>query len=227
MCINSKVLFTTQIDSEQLLDNRSFSIDIYNFTRIQIIDFQTPEVLSKHCVFTSKNAVEAVLDKVEIPSTQSIYAVGKKTKERLMRYNNFQNIKTPDNTENAKGIIRLIEQEKSNNFLYFCGKRRLPDLEQYFIEKGKDYKLLEVYDTILSPPENLKTENYEWLCFCSPSAIESYLQHYQLLPSHKILCIGQTTAKAIENYENKVCIAPKTSIASMLNYLDEYYKNKR
>ncbi len=124
-----------------------------------------------------------------------------------MLHSDFQNINTPKKEENAAGLIQLIEQEKSDDFLYICGKKRLPILEHYFEKNNKNYEILEVYDTVLSPTENLQVENY--------------LTVYNILPKHKILCIGKTTAKTVRNYTEKIEIAPEASVLSMLNYLNE------
>ncbi len=218
-----RILFTKKIAEKHLFSN-DFLVESYEFVRTLPLDFKLPSSPLQHYIFTSKNAVTAVCEKQIIDTMQSIYAVGEKTREKLLEFANFQNIKIPQEKENTEGLIAQIEEDKSDNFLYFCGKKRLQKLEQYLITTGKNYQIVEVYDTLLTQPTNITAECYEWLCFCSPSAVESYLQSYELLPHHKILCIGTTTAKALQNKTNTIHIAPKASVESMLKYLETYYK---
>ncbi len=220
-----KVLFTKKIVEKHLFFN-DFLIESYEFVRIVPLDFKLPSSPLQHYIFTSQNAVTAVCKKQSIDTMQSIYAVGEKTRDKLLEFADFHDIKIPKEKENAEGLIAQIEEDKSDNFLYFCGKKRLQKLEQYFVATAKNYQIVEVYDTLLTQPKDIATERYEWLCFCSPSAVESYLQSYELLPHHKILCIGATTAKVLEYKTNTIHIAPKASVESMLKYLETYYKNR-
>ncbi|PVX49934.1 uroporphyrinogen-III synthase [Balneicella halophila] len=221
----SRVLFTKKITNNQK-NSINIALDCYDFISIEMLDFHFPTTTpASHFVFTSKNAVDAVLSQYEINTTQSIYAVGKSTKAKLLEYAAFKNIQVPYNQYNAEGLIELFEQNNSNNFRYFCGKKRLPKLEDYFKTNQKKHQVIEVYDTILSPPSNLDTKNYQWLCFCSPSSIESFLTKYELLPHQDILCIGNTTAKVLNSHKNRIHVAKKATIDSMLNYLEEHYKN--
>lgn len=220
------VLFSRELTENQL-NKLIFPIDSFAFITIKYLDFYLPPPSTSHrLIFTSKNAVEAVLSQHKIATTQPIYAVGEKTKQKALQYAAFQNIKTPDTQENTEALIKLLEKEKSNNFLYFCGKKRLPYLEQYFNQKKKQYKAIEVYDTLLSPPSGLNTANYQWLCFCSPTAVASYLKKYTILPFHKMLCIGKTTAAILQKHTANVTVAPKASVESMLNYLKQQYEKQ-
>ncbi len=220
-----RVLFTKKLTDNQK-EKLNFSIDDFNFITIKQLPFSTSLSPRKHFIFTSRNAVKSFCKKYTLKIAQSIYAVGKKTKEELLLYSDFQNIRIPENEENSVGVIQLIEQEKSDDFLYICGKKRLPMkrlpiLEHYFEKNNKNYEILEVYDTVLSPTENLQVENYDYLCFCSPSAVESYLTAYEIFPKHKILCIGKTTAKSLYSYTRNLEIAPQAFVESMLRYLIE------
>ncbi len=219
-----KVLFTKKINTKHLFFN-NFLVESYEFVHIVPLDFKLPSSPFQHYIFTSQNAVKFVCNHHTIDTMQSIYAVGEKTQEKLLDFAEFQNIKIPPNKESAEGLILRIEEDNSDNFLYFCGRKRLQKLEQYFVATGKHYEIVEVYDTLFRQPSKIDTRHYEWLCFCSPSSVESYLQSYELLPHHKVLCIGTTTAKILENKINAIHIAPKASVEGMLKYLEEYYKN--
>lgn len=218
---NCKVLFLKQLSNYQLV-KCSYTIDFFDFIKIRPIAFEYISTPDDNLIFTSKKAVDIVLGRHQLSNMQQVYAVGKKTQETLMKYGDFQNVKVPKIKQNSKGIIDLIKEDKTDNFVYFCGKKRLPYLEDYFKENAKKYKAMEVYDTLLSPPSGIDTEAYNWLCFCSPTAVFSYLGKYDILPKHKILCIGKTTAAVLNNYEKQLNIAPEPSVKSMLNYIEKY-----
>lgn len=222
-----RVLFTKQLFHYQHR-NYCFKLDTFDFIKIKPSAFKAPQFSpTAALLFTSKNAVNTVLSQHDLPTTQKIYAVGEKTKEALMLHKKFETIKTPHQTQqHAAGLIDLLKQEKVVEFVYFCGKQRLPYLEQYFEDNNLKYETVEVYDTVLAPPLNLKVEGYDWLCFCSPTAVISYLNKYKIFPHHRLLCIGKTTATALQDYKNQLKIALKPSIASMLQYLEKQNKKK-
>ncbi len=127
-----KVLFTKKIAEKHLFFS-SFLVESYELVRTVPLDFKLPSFSLQHYIFTSQNAVTAVCKKQTINTMQSIYAVGEKTREKLLEFADFQDIKTPKEKENTEGLIAQIEEDKSDNFLYFCGKKRLQKLEQYFV----------------------------------------------------------------------------------------------
>lgn len=223
MSKKTNILFTKQLTDKQRFSN-TLNIEDYNFITIDELPFEYPSSPASHLLFTSKNAVDAVLKQHKINKTQSIYAVGEATKNRLLSYDKFTNIKTPENQSDAETLIELFKEDKANDFTYFCGKKRLPKLEDYFNENNIKYRIVEVYDTRLSPPSFLEVNKYEWLCFCSPSAVKSFQKKYEILPFQKTICIGKTTANALDNTNNVVEIAPNASIESMINYIEKQYK---
>lgn len=219
-----KVLFCKKITENQLY-KVDFEIDECDFIRVKQLAFKIPLPHCKHLIFTSQKAVDAVLSRYEIPTTQSIYVVGKKTRAKLLEYADFHNIKMPSlSHENSAGLIELLESDKSDDFLYLCGKRRLATLEKYLEKSRKIYKIVEVYETELFTPLDLTVEDYTWICFCSPSAVDSYVEKYPILPFHRVLCIGKTTANRLIGVTQNITIAPEASIESMLKYLEQEYE---
>ncbi len=216
----STILFTKKLTNKQK-NILQISIDNFDFIRINPIDFTCSLSSFQTLIFTSQNAVKQVVNKIKIPVNQRIYVVGNKTKQSLLNLQDFKNIYQPEKDENAGGIIQLIEAHNTDDFIYFCGTKRVPTLEKYLKENAKKHQLIEVYDTCLSPTLGLDITQYEYLCFCSPSAVESYLSTYKIFPKHKILCIGKTTASVLRNYTKNIEIAPQASVESMLHYLNE------
>ncbi|MBS9768859.1 MAG: uroporphyrinogen-III synthase [Flavobacteriaceae bacterium] len=214
----STILFTKKLTEKQK-KSLAVPIDDFDFITIKPLDFECHLSPSQTLVFTSQNAVKQVLKKIHIPLQQLIFVVGNKTKKMLLDYADFENIKQPTH-ETARGIIQLIEEQNANDFLYFCGKKRLPTLENYLNKNGKKHQVIEVYDTCLTPTLKLYVERYRYICFCSPSAVESFVSTYKLTDKQQCICIGETTAKALRSYTKNIEIAPKSSVESMLEMIN-------
>ncbi len=226
MAQKSRILFTKKLTDKQK-KSLSIAVDNFDFITINPLVFECYSSPFQTLIFTSQNAVKQVLNNIEIPLNQPILTVGKKTKECLLSFGDFQNIQQPVEQENAEGIIKRIEQENTDDFLYFCGKKRLPTLENYLRKSNKKYQLIEVYDTCLTPTLGLDIGQYEHICFCSPSAVESFVSAYKLKGKHKCLCIGQTTAKALRSYTSNIEIAPQSSVESMLEVIKNIENNQK
>lgn len=219
MNIQKNILFTKRLNRSEISFAGDLQIDSFDFIEIENLQlthtFSDP--LPPYLIFTSRNAVFCVAQTLPISSTQVIYAVGKQTAKTVQSL--WRNeIRIPKD-ETADGLITLLEQENTNDFLYICGKRRRKTLEEFLIKETKKYRILEAYNTCLSPPENLPVEKYDILCFCSPSAVESYGSYYSFLPHHQTVAIGNTTANKLSEYTKQIEIAPQTSVKGMLDYL--------
>lgn len=87
---------------------------------------------------------------------------------------------------------------------------KLVDGQTVFIPRAKDSLMsiqnaltenthvidMPIYETVLE--ENVDKTNAEVLIFTSPSNVEAYFQENLVEPDQKIICIGYSTAKAIE-----------------------------
>lgn len=216
---NNKILFTRKLSSEQRSYADGLHIDDYSFISIEYSSY-TPSVEEGEIpfvIFPSQNAVIAVKDSFIPRKNQIIYTVGHKTANMLNSL--WHNEIHISESENAKGIIELIKKEKADNFLYFCGKRRLHTMENFFREEDKKYKLIEAYNTLNTPKEGLATSEYDILCFCSPSAVDSYLSLYEIDDNQQVISIGETTAAVLRSYSRNVYTAKKASVEAMLDYL--------
>lgn len=172
----------------------------------------------KNVVFTSKNAVEAVLTSGAPEELQfdNIYCVGRKTrrliKKKLGKTAHFEN--------NAIDLANyLVEFIAGTEVTYFHGNLSLEDFPQILEQNHITVNAIEAYRTKLS---GKKVPNeVKGVLFYSPSNVESYLQQNS---ADKIAyCIGETTAKAAKEYFEVVKVAKIPTVESVIDLVNEDY----
>lgn len=214
-----KILFTKELSQRQKEYAKGLHIEDYSFIGIEYLPYSLSLAHRQlpYLIFPSQSAVNAVKNSFSPIDSQVIYAVGHKTAKMLNElWNNEIRIAEP---ENAMGIASLIRRENTDDFLYFCGKRRLNIMEDFLTQESKKYKLVEVYDTLNTPQKGLITSKYDVLCFCSPSAVDSYLSLYEIIDTQHIVAIGETTATVLRTYTKNIHTVKKASVEAMLDYL--------
>ena len=189
-----------------------------NFIQTKSISFKTPQ-LNNYLVFTSKKAVKSVL-KSEVTNVHSIscLCVGNKTKNFLEK-NGFKVIESADYAEELIHIIGA--KYKNNSFTFFCGNIRKNTIPNYFQENKIAYNEFVVYETKLKPYK-IKKE-YEGILFFSPSGVKSFLENNSL-DNKTCFCIGNTTAKALENRTKKIVIASQPTVENVITEVIKFYK---
>lgn len=222
-----KILFTKKIPTKKLslLDTSLFEAYSANFISIKksVVELEDWEASLPYLIFTSKNAVKFTANFFTPGARQEIYAVGRQT-ANFIKKNWNKDAKYPY-SENAKGLIELIREDNIDNLIYFCGKRRRKVIEEYLETNSKQYICKEVYDTELTPPVDLDDE-YNLLCFFSPSAVDSYLLRYEIKPNQQIIAIGKVTAQYLQKHTTKIMIPPEASVDSMINYLNINFRKE-
>jgi len=94
-------------------------------------------------------------------------------------------------------------------------------LIHFFEEHESPYKEIKVYDTHMIQPE-IALEDYDAICFCSPSAVHSFFKNYQLKNNQPCFAIGTTTAVALVDYSDDVMISDQTHVFSLIQTCNEY-----
>lgn len=157
-------------------------------------------------VFTSMNAVESVITMLDeqVPEW-SIYCMGNTTAELITNY--FGENAIAGTASSAADLADLIiENEDTDEVVFFCGDQRRDELPEKLAKAGIDLNEVVVYKTI-PLPKKLET-NYEGVIFFSPSAVHSYFSVNKVDDQTILFAIGQTTATAIKQYtNNKLIIA--------------------
>lgn len=209
------------VNQKQFLLNAGFSVIDADFIQTQSVAFALENV-KENLIFTSANAVKAVANH---PNVQDIrrnpcFSTSGKTADLLDEIG-FTVIETADD---AAGLGMVINEKYSNeSFTFFCGNLRLETLPTWFREWNVDYNEIQVYETTLTPTAVTPTDG---ILFFSPSGIESFLQA-NTLNEQVCFCIGETTAKALENRTEKIIIANKPSVENVIIRCISYFVERR
>ncbi|WP_324720283.1 uroporphyrinogen-III synthase [Salinimicrobium sp. HB62] len=207
------VLSTKKLTRAQreLLLNKGIGLVEADFIKVQPIDFHV-EQLPDNIIFTSKNAVYAILEhplEKEIRE-KKIFCVGEKT-AILLENNGFRVSKMANYGANLASEI--ISQHKEEEFLFFCGKKRHAELPEQLTSAGIRFTEVEVYDTQTQSKKIDRT--FDGVLFFSPSAVRSYCSLNDLRGS-LAFCVGTTTASEAKNYTNNIIIASTPSIENVI-----------
>lgn len=106
------------------------------------------EVNATAVIFTSKNALKAIGDKVDSLMHCECYVVGDAT-ARLAKEYGFKDIYVADN--NAYSLLDLVRDNADRKFdrlVYFCGEITSLDLTSILSENGYQIEEIQVYKTI-------------------------------------------------------------------------------
>ncbi len=175
----------------------------------------------KNVIFTSQNAVEAMLycfAATELDFT-NIYCVGRKTK-RLIEKKIGKVAHFEPSAEKLANY--LTEKAKEESFTFFCGNKRREDLPEILSKNNMVVNEVECYKTQLTSKEI--EEKYNGILFYSPSGIESYLIENKV-EDRIAFCIGETTASEARKHFKTVIVSKVATVNGVLNSVNDYYKN--
>lgn len=169
-----------------------------------VVDQNIAEEIRKYATenisvaFTSMNAVEAVIDVLELDGITpdwTIYSMGGTTKTIIKNYfAESELIATATNsTELAEAIIENEEEE----IVFFCGNQRRDELPALLTKHNIILNEVTVYETVELPIKVKK--HYNGILFFSPSAVRSFFTANKPAPETVLFAIGSTTAQALKN----------------------------
>jgi len=208
-----------QPNQKQFLLNAGFSVVEADFIRIKNTAF-TFSNIHDNLIFTSRNAVKAVSN---YPDVQDIrrnpaFCVGEKTAD-LLDENGFTVQEIANNAAQLAQMI--IAQYPTEGFTFFSGNLRLDELPNQLKNANVIFNEVEVYETVLMPsPINVAMDG---VLFFSPSAVESFLLANKIT-NEICFCIGNTTAKALENVTNNIIIANQPSVENTIIQTINHFK---
>jgi uroporphyrinogen-III synthase len=208
-----------QPNQKQFLLNADFSVIDADFITIENKKI-TLEGINDNLIFTSANAVKAI---AEISEVQDIrrnpcFCVGEKT-AGLLDEVGFTVVEIADNASQLAEIIK--NGYKNESFTFFCGNLRMETLPLSLKISGISFNEIEVYDTALNPQE-IKAD-IDGILFFSPSGVESYLVK-NTINDEVCFCVGETTAKALQQTTKNIIIANKPSVENVIIQCINYYK---
>lgn len=213
-----------RVNQKQFLLNADFSVveaDFITTKSLQKSTLSGVEVINEALIFTSQNAVNAVLefDNLSELKSKKVFCVGIKTKT-LLEENGFTVEAYTGYAADLAEIISLVYADQSYSF--FSGNLRRDVLPEMLKENGITFNEIEVYETILTPQKiNSKADG---ILFYSPSGVESYVKENKIT-DEMCFCIGHTTAKALEQYTKNIIIANQPTVENVIIQCINYYKN--
>ena len=164
----TKLLSTKVLNSKnhKKISDSNIKISDYNAIKIEKIDFNVNQKI-ENAIFTSKNAVKAILNKkLEI---KNCYCVGEKTKSLLLK-NGEKVIKSEENAQKLADFI--VKSLKNDIFVFFCGNMKRDELPEILTKNDIKFSIVEVYKTSLIYKKI--DEAFNGILFFSPSAVKSY-----------------------------------------------------
>ncbi|GAB2762962.1 uroporphyrinogen-III synthase [Salinimicrobium soli] len=222
--MSATVLSTKKLTAAQkeLLINAGIGLVEKDFISIAPLEFEVHK-LPKNVIFTSKNAVKAVLKKPFLKELQqkNVFCVGDKTADYL-RGKNFKVIESANYGSELGALIS--ENYEDEDFLFFCGKKRNPELEEILKANSVDLEVIEVYDTLPAPKKYDRI--FDGVLFFSPSAVEYFTAENELSESIAF-CIGKTTASEASKYTSHVVMANRPSIENVIVQAVKKLKNEK
>lgn len=229
---NKHILFTRSLNTEQiefglkmncLIDHHSFiKIDLCTLTKDELDLINSGQY--PNWIFTSQNAVrslQANLDGIHLNKLEKCFAVGQKTANKLSEIGLTALV---PNRHNSEALSDLLQDHNNKPFLYFTGNLRQKTLIHFFDEHESPYKEIKVYDTHMIQPK-IALENYDAICFCSPSAVHSFFKNYQLKDNQPCFAIGNTTAVALVDYSDNVMISDQTNVFSLIHTCNQFFNS--
>jgi len=205
---------------KQTLLKANFSVVDNDFIAIQNKDFKVDNI-KEYLIFTSKNAVESVLNnsKSNEIKTKKCFCVGSKTKA-MLEQNGFEIEAHSDYAAELASII--CNNYLKNSFTFFSGNLRRDILPDAMTLVEINWEEIQVYETHLTPHKIDFEPN--GVLFFSPSGAESYLQENRI-EDEICFCIGNTTAEALKYATPNIIIANQPTVESTIMKCIEYFKN--
>ena len=214
--LSTKILSDAQ---KSLFDGTDIKLYHHDFIQILAKDFSFPNTL-EHCIFTSQNTVRIFVEKanelgVNLKSIKA-YCVGVKTAQLLKSHG----IDLVYPTDYASDLAEyLIANHSKLHFTFFCGNMRLDTLPLAFYQNKISYTEIQLYEVQLT---SIKfTNNWNAVLFFSPSGVESFLQQNMLSKDTTAVCIGTTTASAVNRFTENIKISTETTVESVLQKMRE------
>ena len=220
-------LLSTKIISNQfkdLLIKNNYQIDQKSFIKILPYKCLINISVSKNIIFTSKNAVNIILNNSKIKKKlidKNIFCVGESTAELIIN-NNLNLIKSKQNSKKLSKYIVANFKNSKDSFTYFSGKKRLLKLENILNKNNIKIIIHEVYDTLLTPKKI--NNHYDGIIFYSPSAVKSFFKGNNSFKNTYGFCLGNTTAIELKNYSDSFSVAKSNSEENMLVSINKYFK---
>lgn len=174
-------------------------------------------------VFTSMNAVEAIVRQLRQPASWKVFCIGSATRELVHAH--FGEDAIAGTAPSATELADVILQQHPSEIFFFCGDQRREELPNKLSTAGVQVNELAVYRTTQTP--HLIKEPYDGIAFFSPSAVHSFFSMNVLPRNTRIFAIGKTTTDAVLTYTNNPVITSQSPEKEALvrQLIDYFYQN--
>jgi uroporphyrinogen-III synthase len=229
---NDTQILCTRPLSQGIIDvanSKGLYTDVLSF--IETAAIETVEVqqeiehtflLNTTVVFTSMNAVDAVAAYLtdEQPNWQ-VYCIGFTTQQLVKKYFGAQVIVGV--AENAAALAeKIIEDDATDEVMFFCGNQRRDEMSTMLGVAGVTVTEIVVYETIAVP--HVVKKDYDAILFFSPSAVDSFFSVNKIKRETLFFAIGDTTAEAIQQYNNgKIIVAAQPGKEALMQQAIDFF----
>ena len=212
--LSTKKLLPNQ---KELLLNAGIGLVEYDAIKIRFIDFEVENRTIENAIFSSKNAVKAIIQKnIKI---RNCFCVGNKTSS-LLEKEGYKIVEMAGSSEALAN--QIITEHSDKEFQFFCGNKRREELPDLL--KKSNIRLNEtiVYHTDLNP-RKFESE-FDGILFFSPSGIQSFVQENKV--NTIAFCIGETTAQEAKKHTKNIKIANKPAVENVIAKVVSNLKNE-
>lgn len=217
-----QLLITKAAEKGMLIDIVPF-IRTENILSTQVVEkIQSLQSQKANVVFTSMNAVDAVIEQLSAKPDWTIFSIGGATKDAAI---NFFGEKTIAVTaKNATALTeKIIARNNVPSVVFFCGDQRLNELPETLTANHISVEEIVVYATIETPHHIYV--NYSGIVFFSPSAVHSFFSENTLSTNTVLFSIGKTTTATIQSYcSNKIITSEWPGKQQMIEKVIDYFE---
>jgi uroporphyrinogen-III synthase len=225
-----QILSTRPVDQSLIQDAEACGIDIEMISFIETEAISDETVIKKiqtlaseriTAVFTSMNAVEAVVGATNTSPHWQIGSLGTTTYKLIQKHFPGSSVIATGNnaSELANALSLIVTNEK---IIFFCGDQRRDELPSILKEHGIEVEEIIVYKTIPQPVRIDK--DYDGIAFYSPSAVHSFFSVNKLNKSTIVFSIGSTTSESVRQYTiNPIIEAGEPGKENLIKKILDYY----
>jgi uroporphyrinogen-III synthase len=184
-------------------------------------------------IFTSKVAVDHFFRlvnemRIEMPADTKYFCVGESTSKYLQKYITIRKRKLFVGERKALDLWPYIEKHSKESFLFPCSNVHRRELPGMMKEKGIEISEAPIYQTVSSDLSGVDRENFDMICFFSPSGIKSLFENFPKFEQGltKIAVFGKATAEEALIHGLSLDIeAPKPETPSMTSAIEYYLRD--
>ncbi len=222
------VLITREVEKEEYLyralEAQGNEVHAQSLIRTQSLRLPQKEIQADWIFFSSKNGVAHFFrQEPEIPEGVKFGAIGEGTAAYLRQSRGIGPAFTgmqKDTSEVARAFLKQIQQDQEHPRVVFpISKRSARTVQKMLRETSVEIMDLPVYDTI--EKKGVILPDTDVVIFTSPSNVRAYFSSKPIRKGQKVVAIGKTTARELEEHglENiQVAYTP-----SQLGLVDAFY----